>query len=191
LIAAVYQRGEFDAAATAAVYNTLRFFALGLAGHACLELAARAFFAQKDTVTPLIVAAGSAALSIALGAALMGRWGAGGLALGNSLAVTAEVVVLLALLRRRWGDIEGRRLGRTVLQALLASGAMAAAVAGTLALAGQAGLGALVQAALGGLVGVAVYLGAAVILRSDEIRTLPAVLLGRGASSDGSPSKAG
>jgi putative peptidoglycan lipid II flippase len=51
LLQLLYQRGAFDAAATDAVYGALRFYALGLVGHACLELAARTFFAQQDTVT--------------------------------------------------------------------------------------------------------------------------------------------
>ncbi len=101
LLALLYQRGAFDAAATDAVYTTLRFYSLGLASHACLELVARAFFAQKDTVTPLLLAAGSAALNIGLALILMRPLGAGGLALANSLAVTLEVLALLWLLRRR------------------------------------------------------------------------------------------
>ena len=67
LLSFLYERGQFDAAAVHAVYNTLRFYALGLVGHSCLELAARAFFAQQDTVTPLWIAIASAALSLALG----------------------------------------------------------------------------------------------------------------------------
>ena len=42
--------------------------------HACLELAARTFFAQRDTITPLLLAAASAAANILLAALLMGRW---------------------------------------------------------------------------------------------------------------------
>ena len=58
LIQLMYHRGAFDAAATEAVFTALRFYALGLVGHASLELAARVFFARQDTVTPLLVAAG-------------------------------------------------------------------------------------------------------------------------------------
>jgi len=91
LVAVLYQRGAFDPAATEAVYTALRFYALGLLGHACLEVAARAFFAQQDTLTPLYLAAGSAALNILLGVLLMGPLGPGGLALANSLAVSSAV----------------------------------------------------------------------------------------------------
>jgi peptidoglycan biosynthesis protein MviN/MurJ (putative lipid II flippase) len=99
LIQVLYQRGAFDSQATDAVYVALRFFALGLVGHCCLELAARTFFAQKDTVTPLFVAAGSAGLNIALGVLLMGRWRTPGWPC-KPIAVTAEVESLALLSRR-------------------------------------------------------------------------------------------
>jgi putative peptidoglycan lipid II flippase len=93
ILAIVYEGGQFDAAATNAVFIALQFYALGLVGHACLELAARTFFAQKDMITPLIIANGSGLVNVVLGLLLMGPLGHGGLALANSLAVTAEVLV--------------------------------------------------------------------------------------------------
>ncbi len=54
----------------------------------------------------------------------MGVLGAGGLALANTLAVTAEVLVLMVILRKRWGSVEGRLIGRTLLRAGLASAVM-------------------------------------------------------------------
>ena len=179
LLAFLYQRGQFDAAAVDAVYTTLRFFALGLVGQVCLELAARAFFAQQDTVTPLIVAVGSAAANIALAVALMGVLGAGGLALANSLAVTAEVLVLLAILRRRWGDVEGQQMARTLVRVGLASLVMGLVLVAFLGWAGGAGLGNLPTLALGGVTGVVVYGVAGLLLGVRELRRLPAALLGR------------
>ncbi len=132
LLSFLYERGQFDAAAVDAVYATLRFFALGLVGHATLELAARAFFAQQDTVTPLFVAVGSAVASIALGIVLMGPLGAGGLALGNSIAITGEVLVLMAILRKRWHGVEGGQILRSLMRVGLASAVMGLAVAGVL-----------------------------------------------------------
>ena len=41
---------------TEMVYVVLRFYALGLAGHVCLELVARTFFVGQDTVMPLFLA---------------------------------------------------------------------------------------------------------------------------------------
>jgi putative peptidoglycan lipid II flippase len=174
----LYQRGAFDAAATDAVFVALRFYALGLVGHSCLELAARAFFARQDTVTPLLVATGSAVVNVALGIWLMGPLGHGGLALANSLAVSAEVLVLLLILRRRLGGVEGwqtmHALGRVVAATFL----MGVAVAGVLALGQRAGMGAFWLAAVGGAVGVLVYLVAGLLLGVRALRWLPGALLG-------------
>ncbi len=149
LLELLYQRGAFDAAATAAVLAPLRYYALGLAGHACLELAARAFFAQQDTVTPLYIAAGSAALNVLLALWLVRPLGAGGLALANSLAITAEVLALIWVLRRRWRGVDARATLRAAWRILLATLAMSLALGIVLRLAEQAGLGPLPAIAMG------------------------------------------
>jgi putative peptidoglycan lipid II flippase len=48
--------GAFDASATAIVYSALRAFTLGIIVHSMLEIIARSFYADKDTVTPLLAA---------------------------------------------------------------------------------------------------------------------------------------
>lgn len=178
LLTLLYQRGGFDAAAIATIDIALRFFALGLLGHVGLELAARAFFAQQDTVTPLLVAVAAAAANIALGLVLM-RWLAhGGLALANSLAVSAEVVVLLVLLRRRWGGVEGRRLVYTLARVMLATALMAVAVTVSLSLTREGGP--LFSLALSTTVGLLVYGLTCVLLREAALFYLPTALLARG-----------
>ena len=128
------------------MYVALRFFALGLVGHSCLELVARTFFAQKDTVTPLLVAAGSAGLNIALGVILMVPLAHGGLALANSIAVTAEVGVLLVLLNRRLEGLEGRETLGVLVRVTAASVVMAIVIGATQQAAGRAGAGELMAA---------------------------------------------
>jgi putative peptidoglycan lipid II flippase len=177
----LYQRGAFDAAATDAVFVALRFYALGLVGHACLELAARAFFARQDTVTPLLIATGSAVVNIALGLWLMGPLGHGGLALANSLAVSAEVLTLLLILRRQLGGVEGRQTVRTLGRVSVATLLMGFAVAGVLALGQRAGVGAFWVVAVGGVTGASVYVGAGLLLGVQALRWLPGALVRRGA----------
>ena len=160
LLQLFYQRGAFDAASTDAVLGPLRFYALGLVGHSCLELAARAFFAQQNTLTPLLVATGSAVVNILLALVFMGSLGVGGLALANSLAVTMEVAVLLLLLRRQWGGVEGRATLGTVVRVAVATVAMSLTVSAMLNYAQGAGRGSLITVAWGGVVGVVTYLAA-------------------------------
>jgi putative peptidoglycan lipid II flippase len=179
LLAAIYQRGAFDAAATEAVFITLAFFALGLPAHAAIELAARAFFARKDTVTPLLIAVGSAAANILLGILLMTRLGAGGLALATSLAVSAESVVLLAVLRRRLGGVEGQRIAGTLARVLPACLGMGAAVTGVLAFGERAGLPSVLLVLIAGGIGAAVYLLLARLFGIREIARFAGALLRR------------
>ena len=181
LLAIVYQRGAFDAAATEAVYTALQFFALGLVGHACLEIAARAFFAQQDTITPLIIATGSAVVNILLGFLLIQLMGHGGLALANSLAVSAEVVVLLLILRRRLEGVEGREILQTLGRATAASLLMSLVILGVMRLGQEAAPG-LVLVAVAGGAGLLAYIGAGLWLRLEALARLPAALWGRKAS---------
>jgi putative peptidoglycan lipid II flippase len=167
LLALLYQRGEFDAAATEAVYIALRFYTLGLAAHACLELAARAFFAMKDTVTPLLLAAGFGALNIVLALVLMQPMGHGGLALANSVAVTLEVLALLWILRNRLDGVEGRTTALQLLRVVAATALMSLAVTGVLTIAEP--LGNLASLAAAAAAGVLVYLLASFALRIGEI----------------------
>ncbi len=170
LLQMLYQRGAFGAGATEAVYLAVRFYAVGLVGQVCLELAARAFFAQQDTLTPLLIAAASAAVNIALGLLLMGPLRHGGLALANSLAVSAEVVVLLLILRRRWAGVEGRQTLAALGRMLAATAAMGLAVAAVVALTGRVGVRPTWVVASGAATGVLVYGIAGWLLNIQALR---------------------
>jgi putative peptidoglycan lipid II flippase len=153
----------FDAEGTARVAWTARAFLLGLAGHALLEVAARAFYAQQDAITPLGFAALNAAVYTVLALALAPGLAVAGLALANSLAFTLEAILLLWLLNRRYPGVlrfEGT-LPRALAAALLAGGlgfAIANFLPGAPVLAAAAGL------SVGGL--------AALLLIWTEIRML-------------------
>lgn len=176
LLTVLYQRGAFDAEATDAVYVALRFFALGLVGHTTLELVARTFFAQQDTLTPLWVAAAAAALNVGLGLVLMGPLGYGGLALANSVAVTIEVLILLALLRPRLHGVEGRQTLAACMRILAAAAVMGLAVIGILAAAPKLGLEGLPAVLLAAAAGALVYAVAALALGVTSVRRLWALL---------------
>jgi putative peptidoglycan lipid II flippase len=109
----------FDAAGSSMVVWTARAYLLGLIGHSLLEVSARAFYAQQNARTPL-VAAGLTAVAFVLLAFLLGRrMGAPGIALANSLAFTAEALVLWVLLAQRFSGL--LELGSTLLRATLAA----------------------------------------------------------------------
>ncbi len=180
LLAMLYQGGSFDAAATEAVYVALRFFALGLVGHASLELVARAFFAQKDTVTPLLIAVTFGVVYVLLSLLLGQLMGHGGLALANSLAITGEVLLLLFVLRKRWGHIDARAILATLARVALATLVMSVAIWGSQQLLAGQDVGQFAALAVGGVVGAVVYIVTGLLLREPTLKLIPAALLGRG-----------
>lgn len=179
LLELLYQRGQFDAGSTDAVYTALVFWTVGLMAHAGIEIAARAFFAQEDTVTPLLITGGAGIVGIGLGLTLMGPLGHGGLALGNSLAVSAELVVLLWILRKRWGGVEGWETAKSLGRTGVGAAVMAAVVYGVIAWATRAEVGPLVTLLLGAGVGGGVYLGVGMVLNPAALAILLALLPAR------------
>jgi putative peptidoglycan lipid II flippase len=55
LISLLYQRGEFDERAVQIVAWALLWYAAGMVGHSIMEILTRAFYAQHDTKTPVII----------------------------------------------------------------------------------------------------------------------------------------
>jgi putative peptidoglycan lipid II flippase len=179
LLQLLYQRGAFQESATQAVYVALVCFTLGLVGQVSLELVARTFFAQKDTVTPLLLAVASGLVSVGLGVLLMQPLGYGGLALANSIAVSAEVVALLLILRRRLAGVEGRLLVVTLAKALAASAVMGLVLVLVLGAARERQAGVLVVLIVGVVTGGAAYVASGLLFGLEPLRRLPSLLFGK------------
>jgi putative peptidoglycan lipid II flippase len=191
------ERGAFDSSDSALVYSTLQFFALGIVVHSILEVVARSFYADKDTITPLWAAAGGALINFVVAYFLSGVTqidstnadavvgNVGALALGNTLGVTFEVIFLMWILRRRWQGLTETELGRTTLKTLAASLAMALAVIFIETIWSAAGLDGrgtamtIAQISAQVLVGGAVFVGVALLLKMDELKVLLSLILRR------------
>ncbi|NJN99396.1 MAG: murein biosynthesis integral membrane protein MurJ [Anaerolineales bacterium] len=134
LVRLLLERGKFDSAATTATAWALSFFALGLTAHAVVEIATRAFYALKNTKTPVVIGVAAMAVNIGLSwvfLRLFAGWGwppHGGLALANSIAVTLEMVALLALLRPQMGGLAESGLVGAVVKMTLATAGMTLAL---------------------------------------------------------------
>jgi putative peptidoglycan lipid II flippase len=176
LVGLFFERGAFEATSTEAVAWALAFYALGLVGHAGLEIVARAFYALHDTLTPVWVGGLAMGLNVALSLALPRVFGLAGcpphagLALANSVATLLELSVLLVLIRRRMDGLEDQRTLVAFARSGLAALAMGATVLGWQAL--LPGAGALVLGGGGVVLGVAAYLGVALLLRVEELRAV-------------------
>jgi putative peptidoglycan lipid II flippase len=183
------ERGAFSGGVGDMVYGTMSAFTLGLITHAALEVSARAFYADKDTLTPLYTAVLGAAINLVLALALGELLAVAGLALANSIAMLVEVGALLWLLRRRWDGIDERRMLGTAARALVAALVMAVAVLVTQAVMGALGFGGnasedgiprtVINIAAAVAAGGAAYFAAAWFTGMEEIKVLPRMLLAR------------
>jgi putative peptidoglycan lipid II flippase len=183
IVAMLYQRGEFGAAAVEMTAWALAWYAAGMVGHALYEILTRAFYAQRDTKTPVIVGVLAMSLNVVLSFALsawfrqIGWMPHGGLALANSLATALEVLILFIILHRRLGGVHGRALLDGLLRFGLAAAAMSASLLAWNGFAAElnpwlAGLGGVT---LGGIV----YALGLVLLRVSEVGMIFRVILRR------------
>ena len=97
----IFEGRAFTAANSELVILAARLFLAGLVGQCLVEVAARTFYAYQDARTPLVLAAITLGLFLALGVALSSRMGFAGLALANSLAFSVEAGLMLVILYRR------------------------------------------------------------------------------------------
>jgi putative peptidoglycan lipid II flippase len=179
----LFQRGAFQAEDTLRVVPVLAIFAFGLPFFSFVNLVLRAFYAQKDTATPVRAALISFLVNVVLSVALMKPFGTIGLAMASNLAVVVQAWYLQSCLARKRSSLGFRPLVATVLRVLAAAGVMGGVVGGGWILwSGVIGTGGWADAtALVVLIpaGVGVYGGLLWALRIEGRDELKALLLRR------------
>jgi len=187
-MAVIFRRGKFltgDAVQSAWI---LRMYCLGMWAYFCNHILLRAFFAQKDSRTPLRVSVMLAAVNMALVGGLVFTPLKGG-AMGLATATTASISTLVFtwILRSRWGRIGLRSIIASLGRILIASAAMCGAIIGgmVIMMTGPLDTATNTQAGLTLLVcipaGMVVFLAVAWILRSTELGELWAAMTHRSA----------
>jgi putative peptidoglycan lipid II flippase len=128
IVGLVFEHGRFTALDTHQTSAALAAYAIGLAGYGGVKVLAPAFYALDDALTPMLVSLGSVIVNYIMNYLLVGPLGHVGLACSTSAVALVNFGLLLALMRRRLGRIEGRRLTSSLLRISLATLVMAAAV---------------------------------------------------------------
>jgi putative peptidoglycan lipid II flippase len=127
IISMLYQRGEFDATIANMTAWALLWYAAGLVGHSVMEVLTRAFYAQHDTKTPVIIGTAAMGLNVLFSFTFawlfrqLGWMPHGGLALANSLATALEASTLFVFMHRRLKGIEERYIARGFVACALAA----------------------------------------------------------------------
>ncbi|MCR5413155.1 MAG: murein biosynthesis integral membrane protein MurJ [Kiritimatiellae bacterium] len=131
-VAAVYEGGEFDAAATVRVSRALAVYAGGLCFFGFQKLLVPWFQAQNDMKTPLRVSLATVALNAFLNilavALLPEEWRHVGLAASTVVCAAAGCVLLAAFAKRRNGPLGLSACTLPLLRSAAASAAMACAI---------------------------------------------------------------
>lgn len=122
LLGILFQRGAFDGTAVDTTAEALLFYTLGIIPFLMTSLLAGAFFALRDSATPLRIGIVCVVANAGLDALLMLWLGHGGIALATSLVSAIRAGLLWIYLRRRVGSLRSR----FVLGSLLVSSSAAA-----------------------------------------------------------------
>jgi putative peptidoglycan lipid II flippase len=132
ILETLFQRGAFDAAATAATAPALTAYAAGLPAFVLIKILAPGFFARHDTGTPVKIAAMAMAVNAA-GTVLLGfvlPWAHVGIAIAGSIAGWVNALALMTVLHRRGHfslDRQSRRALPRIAGAALGMGVLLAA----------------------------------------------------------------
>lgn len=149
LVEVLFQRGAFGAQSATMTALALKGLSLGLWAMSCHSLLMRAFVAQKDTLTPAVVAVGALIVSLLVALCVIGplpdspshpivamlskvqslllpifparSWGHVGLSLSSSVTGVTSALLLFIILRRRRPDIQLTEFLRSSVRSLLAS----------------------------------------------------------------------
>ena len=92
--------GAFDETAVKATAAVLGIFTLAIPSESLGHLFARAFYALKDSLTPVLVSIGALIFSIVFGYVLSRTMGIKGLALGFFIGILLKMILLALLIRR-------------------------------------------------------------------------------------------
>jgi putative peptidoglycan lipid II flippase len=189
IVRLLLEHGVVTEASTSLLVPVLMVFVLGLVPFSTFQLVLRAFYALQDTRTTFRVNLVSVGVNVVVDLLLFNllpqRWKIPGLAFGHVSSYTVGSALLLYLLSRRIGGLEGSRILGAVGRMLAAGLVMVAAVLLVSRAVGEVvdpGLGRdLVTVVAGVIVGAGTYLAVARLLRVEELALLLKVVRRRGA----------
>jgi putative peptidoglycan lipid II flippase len=127
IIRVMLQRGEFTSLATSETTYAIICYSSGLWAFVGYRVVVSVFYSLQDTSTPVKIALLSIAVNIVFSFLLMGPMRHGGLALANAIAQAVNFLVLFHLLRKRFGNVDGKRIMRSFTVSFIASAVMGAA----------------------------------------------------------------
>jgi len=189
IVTTLLEHGVMSADSSRLVAEVLDMFAIGLVPFSFYLLLLRAFYARQDAKTPTLINVVLNTVYALFSLALFPAFRVQGLAFAHSLCYVAGAVLAGVVLSRRMGGLgtarTWRALGLAAAASLVAAGAMVLAVAGVNSVMGPSGERALVQSVTGLVAGGIAFVGAAKLLRVEELGMVRSLLPGRSRTSSG------
>ena len=130
IVRLIYQHGQFTAEAASNMATLLMLFAIGLPFFSVVSLTVRAFYALKDTKTPVKIAVIDFAVNIVVSLLLMGWLKERGLVLASTTAIIVQAVLLQRALVRRLPGMTLKPLWPSLVKVLIGTVAMGIVVLG-------------------------------------------------------------
>jgi len=128
IITVLFQRGAFDSRAAVCTGQALFFYGMGLWAFSVVRVLVQPFYALQDSKWPMRAGIIAFVVNLIFSLALMYPMKHMGLALANSLAAVANVLVLSCILRNRIGKFLDRAFYISVARIILSSVIMVASV---------------------------------------------------------------
>jgi putative peptidoglycan lipid II flippase len=127
IVELIFEHGAFGPSDTRTVAAALLFYAPAIGGYSIVKIAGPSFYSLQDSRTPVTVSLITIASNLALNLWLNSIMGFRGLALGTAIAANINAGLLLILLGRRIGGVDGRRIGWSFAKIFAASALMGVA----------------------------------------------------------------
>ncbi len=181
IIKLLFEGQKFTAADTSLTAYALFYYSLAIFAHAAILLLPRAFYALKDTKTPVKISVLAVLLSVLLNYLFLEytNLGVGGFALSFSIMGLVNMIALMVVLRKRLKGIRGHLILGSFVKTLVAAAVMAVVILGLKPLINllisDRGFSGHAQAAVvvvsGILFGGATFFVMAFLLKMEEIQT--------------------
>ncbi len=121
IILGSFGSGAFDWSATVQTAQVLGVFAVALFAQASIPLLARSFFAHQDTKTTVWISVITVVTNISLALGLTQYFGLYGLALAFTLSSLLNMLLLLLMLRLKFGDLDDLNIIKAVWRIMIAT----------------------------------------------------------------------
>jgi putative peptidoglycan lipid II flippase len=162
------ERGAFDADSTRLVYSILLAFSLRVVAEATLEIVARLFYAQHNTLIPMLCYLGWLLVNVGLAYLWVEPYGIVGVAFASTVAFTLLSTALFLLNRRILGSLYEGMLAISAGRALVGTAVMSLVIWGV----GQFVTGLFLFLAVATLLGGGSYVLVNLLLGGQEIPRL-------------------